>query len=119
MTPRLDIPISSTPPIACDLAALSPEQRVRERALLLEFKGMVRGAQETDQGYNLAVPADPLVLSRLAEFLALERLCCPFLSFHLSIPAVRGPITLQIEGPPGAKAFLQSEFLGHKTQAVG
>jgi hypothetical protein len=97
--------------IACDLSALSTEQRVREQVLLAEFKGLFREAQETDQGYSVAVPADPHLLSRLGEFLALERLCCPFLTFHLSVPADRGVIALQIHGPPGAKAFLRSEFL--------
>ena len=111
MTARLVIPVSSAPAIACDLGALSPEQRAREQALLLEFRGMFREAQETEQGFSMAVPADPYLLSRLAEFLGLERLCCPFLTFHLSVPADRGAISLQIQGPPGAKAFLRSEFL--------
>ena len=111
MTPRLEIPVSSPPPIVCDLRALSLEQRTREHELLLEFRGMFREALETDQGFSIAVPADPRLLSRLGEFLALERLCCPFLTFNLSIPADRGAIRLQIQGPPGAKAFLRSEFL--------
>lgn len=106
-------------PIACDLGALSFEQRVREQALLQEFKPLFREAQETDRGYSVAVPADPPVLSRLGEFLALERLCCPFLTFQLSVPADHGLMILQIDGPPGAKAFLRNEFLGHKTQGAG
>ena len=98
------------PPIACDLGALSSAQRTRERALLAEFRGIFRDAQETDQGYRVVIPDDPLVLSRLGELVALERLCCPFLAFDLSIPAERGLVTLHIYGRLGAKSFLRSEI---------
>ena len=97
-------------PIACDLGALSAGQRAREQALLAEFKGMFREARETGRGYTVVVPDDPLVLSRLGEFLVLERLCCPFLTFDLCFPADRGLITLHIHGQPGTKAFLRSAF---------
>ena len=96
--------------IACDLGALSSGQRAREQELLKEFRGIFRDARETAHGYSVTVPEDPLVLSRLGEFLALERLCCQFLTFDLCIPAGRGVITLQIHGQPGTKAFLRSEF---------
>ncbi len=59
-------------PIACDLGALPSRQRAREQALLAEFRSMFRDARETEQGYSVEVPADPLVLSRLGEFLALD-----------------------------------------------
>jgi hypothetical protein len=70
----------TVPPIACDLGALSSAQRAREQALLAEFRRVFRDAQETDQGYRVVIPDDPLMLSRLGELVALERLCCPFRS---------------------------------------
>jgi hypothetical protein len=76
----------TVPLIACDFEALSCAQRTREQALLAEFRRIFRDAQETDQGYRVVIPDDPLVLSRLGELVALERLCCPFLAFDLSIP---------------------------------
>ena len=97
-------------PIACDLGALSSGQRARERTLLAEFKDLLRDPQETELGFRVVIPDDPFVLSRLGEFLALERLCCPFLTFDLSIPAERGTMTLHIYGRPGTKSFLRSEF---------
>ena len=100
----------TVPPIACDFGALSSAQRTREQALLAEFRRKFRDAQETDQGYRVVIPDDPLVLSRLGELVALERLCCPFLAFDLSIPAERGRVTLHIYGRPGTKSFLRSEF---------
>jgi hypothetical protein len=98
-------------PIACDLGALSPTQRLREQALLEEFKAASSGVQETERGFRFVLPEDPQRLGRLGELLGLERLCCPFLTFDLSIPAGRGLITLHVHGEPGAKAFLRATFL--------
>lgn len=97
-------------PIACDLGALSPEQRAREQALLAEFRALFQEPRESDAGFIVVIPEDPSRLQRLIEFLTLERLCCPFLAFDLSIPAGRGPMTLHIHGETGAKSFLRSVF---------
>lgn len=101
---------SSALPIACDLGALSSEQRAREKALLSEFRVVFQDPRETDGGFMVVIPDDPELLSRLAEFLSLERVCCPFLTFDLSIPAERRPVTLHIHGQPGVKSFLRSAF---------
>lgn len=98
------------PPIACAPGALSSSQWTCEQALLAEFKRIFRDAQETDLGYRVVIPDDPIVLSRLGELVALERLCCPFLAFDLSIPAERGLVTLHMYGRPDTKSFLRSEF---------
>ena len=103
-------PIPASLPIACDLGALSPEQRSREQALLAEFRAEFRNPQETAEGFSVLVSAEPMALARLGEFLALERLCCPFLTFDLSISTGRGPVTLHVHGGPGTKPFLRSVF---------
>jgi hypothetical protein len=103
-------PGSAPLPIACDLAALSAEQRSREQALLAEFRPLFRDPQETAQGFSVVVSAEPKLLARLGEFLALERLCCPFLTFDLSISSGQRPVTLHVHGGPGTKPFLRSVF---------
>ena len=102
--------IPSSLPIACDLGALSPAQRSREQILLAEFRATFRHPQEMAEGFSVLVSAEPIVLARLGEFLALERLCCPFLRFDLSISTGRGPVTLHVYGGPGTKQFLRSAF---------
>ncbi len=97
-------------PIVCDLGALSVEGRARETALLAEFKTVAGAAVETETGYRFTVPGDAGTLARLAEFLALERQCCPFLAFELAVPAGRGPLTVHIHGAPGVKAFVRATF---------
>jgi hypothetical protein len=98
-------------PIACDLGALSPAQRAREQTLLHEFRAVFRDAEETERGFRFVLPEDPALLSRLGEFLGLERLCCPFLTFDVSIPAGREPVALHVHGEQGAKSFLRTVFV--------
>jgi len=71
---------------------------------------MFRDPQETAQGFSVVVSAEPMLLARLGEFLALERLCCQFLRFDLSVAAEQGRVTLHVYGGPGAEAFLRSTF---------
>jgi hypothetical protein len=97
-------------PVACDLGALSPEERAREAELLTEMKAVLGEPEETEKGFLFAVPQDPALVGRLGELLALERLCCPFLGFDLAVPAGRGRVTLHIHGDPAARSFIRSVF---------
>lgn len=101
---------SDHPPITCDLGALSSDERAREQVLLEEFKALCGLPEETDTGFRLELSAGSESLSQLGEFLALERLCCPFLNFDLTVPAGRGPVTLHVHGGPGVKPFIRSVF---------
>jgi hypothetical protein len=104
--------ISPLLPIACDLGALSAEQRARERTLLEELRTAFTRPVETESGFRVVLPPDPDLLGRLGEFLALERICCPFLNFDLAVPEGRGPVTLHVHGGSGVKPFLRSVFFG-------
>ncbi len=97
-------------PFACDLSRLSAGQRAREKVLLQEFKILCEHHEETGLGWRFYVNADPEVLSTMGEFLALERLCCPFLEFHLEVSAA--PLAaVHIFGREGAKAVIAAEFM--------
>jgi hypothetical protein len=97
------------PPIACDLTKLGPEERRRERELLEWFRGATTAAAETADGWRFELPADAATLARLGELLALERHCCPFLTFRLEIVA-GSPAALEISGPVGARELVAAEF---------
>lgn len=102
---------SSTPlPIACDLAALAPEERAREQTLLAQLRPLLRDGRETENGYLFVLPEDPDFLSRLGELLAYERLCCPFLTFDLTVPCGQAPVTLHVHGDGDVKGFVRSAF---------
>jgi hypothetical protein len=97
-------------PIACDLSRLSAEQREREQELLGQFRKLLMPDSETEDGFWFTLSAAPAALADLGEFLGLERLCCPFLTFQLEITPAE-TCRLLISGPPGAKAFMASEFM--------
>jgi hypothetical protein len=46
----------------------------------------------------------------MANFITLERICCPFLNFRISVSADSDEIELALIGNEDVKAFLRSEF---------
>ena len=84
-------------PIACDLTALSAEQRSAHLALVAQlFGSLVREIRELPDGYAYRFDGEHYQLA--AEFIANERLCCPFLTFGLDVSPQRGPVWLRMTG---------------------
>ncbi len=46
----------------------------------------------------------------VAEFIALERLCCPFLDFGLEVERNGGPLWFRMTGGKDAKRVLQANL---------
>lgn len=99
---------STSLPIACNLN--DAEFRERRAGLLRTFKQAVLETRELDDGYAYRFPSDTNWISELAQLIAFERECCPFLRFNLRVEPANGPLWLELSGPAGAKDFLQSLF---------
>jgi hypothetical protein len=70
-------------PIACDMSAIGPGLRAGHVATggrVFRAAGEIR---ELPDGYAFRLPNESDVLLDAAEFVSLERLCCPFLGFAL------------------------------------
>jgi hypothetical protein len=52
----------------------------------------------------------PDAFDDVARFVANERRCCPFLTFDIQVAPANGPLTLQLTGPEGTRAFLVAEM---------
>ncbi len=65
--------------------------------------------QELPDGFAIRFPGDELMCGKLAKFIVFERVCCPFLSFNLDFEPNHGPIWMRVQGPTGAKEFIESE----------
>lgn len=101
--PKLEIPL------ACNLNALDAGCRSEHIANAGDLlSGVALERQESVDGLSFRFAAEHF--SRVAEFIANERLCCPFFHFSLEVSPAQGPIWLHITGPGGAKAFLKSEL---------
>jgi hypothetical protein len=93
---------------ACDMRALTSEERTEHALLARELVAAVEQRRELANGYAFRLAADRwLSTARWAE---LERRCCPFFAFELTSAADRGAVWLRITGKPGVKAFLKTEL---------
>jgi hypothetical protein len=95
--------------LVCNLPAMSAEQRIRhEQAMRQFFAGAIQETRELPDG--LAFRSDSANFMLAAEFISLERLCCTFFNFTLTIDAASSSFWLSIRGPDGVKALLQGGF---------
>lgn len=66
--------------------------------------------RELEQGLAFRWSGDAATERRVFEFVAMERDCCPFLSFELRLAAERGSIWLTVKGPDRVKEFARAEM---------
>ena len=68
----------------CDMLALSPTERQAHQALIGRlFGSLLLETRELAAGYAYRFEGEQYQL--VAEFIAHERLCCPFLTFNLTV----------------------------------
>ena len=99
-------------PIACDMSAIEPGERARHVANAGELFRAVGEIRELPGGYAFRLPNYSDTLRKTAEFVSLERLCCPFLSFVLEVESEGGPVWLRLTGREGVKEFIREEVGG-------
>jgi hypothetical protein len=103
------------PVLACDLDALTREERDRRSALAARVTSRFEEVLETEDGYAARLHTE-LVHDAL-EWILLERRCCPFLRLELGFEAAVGPLWLRFGGGPGVKEFLAAAGLGASSAA--
>jgi hypothetical protein len=105
----MNMPVANNLPIACDLTAIDAEARsthIETAQRLLHEEA--QEVQELADGFVFRFAAAQY--AQVAQFIANERLCCPFFTFVLEVAPAHGPIWLRITGHEGVKDFLQSEL---------
>jgi hypothetical protein len=93
--------------VVCNPSAFTPLERHRYDVLRAQVQAATGQIDELDCGFALRFATEPVVLSALAEWVLLERRCCPFLDFTLEIRAEQAFALLTITGPEGTKAVLR------------
>jgi hypothetical protein len=99
------------PPLACDIEAILPAYRPRYRSLREHLFRLVEHVAEIPDGYALRIRDDGDTLLMLAEWIAFERLCCPFLRFVVTVDG-EDRLDLTMSGDVGVKEFLRLELAG-------
>lgn len=100
-------------PFACDMTAIETDQRAAHLATINKLFRAVESVREMPNGYTFRLPNESDILRTVAEFIALERLCCPFFGFSLEIEREGAAAWLTLTGREGVKPFIVAEIGDH------
>jgi len=105
-------------PFACDMTAIAPEQRSAHLATIQRLFRSVQSKRELPNGYAFELSNESDVLMTAAQFISLERLCCPFFGFGLEIEREGGSLWLSLTGRNGVKPFIVAEIGDHLPTSI-
>jgi hypothetical protein len=94
------------PVLACNAKAISVEDRPRYRELAAKLRSSLSDRRELRDGYSFRLSEKGITLVEVAEWIRMERLCCPFLRFQLEVKGAGTDMSLALRGPSGVKAIL-------------
>jgi hypothetical protein len=100
---------ATPPPIACRPHALDKVQRKRQQELLDLMHRSAQAKEDLAEGVALRLPADLALFQQAAEWIGLERRCCPFVRFTLEWKD-DDTVWLRLEGGPGVKEAIAAEM---------
>ena len=103
-------------PFACDMNAIEADDRLKHLATIETLFGLVQEVTELQNGYRFRLPGESHVWMLASDFVALERLCCPFVDFNLEVEREHGSMYLSLTGREGVKPFIIAEVGRHLTQ---
>lgn len=93
----------------CELNIFTGDEAQRYVTVRASMKRAARETRELPDGYAVRLPEDPVVFRNVAEWITLERRCCPFLSLGLTW-SEGDAVWLSVTGGPGVKAFLARQL---------
>ena len=97
---------AATPPIACNMKALTSEQRKQLGQLGERVISAITSTRELNDGYAFRVDPAKASLMDVAQWLDVWRRCCPFYEFQIDYRAADGNVWLSVKGRPGVKEYL-------------
>src|SRR5271157_2965163 len=77
-------------PLACNLKAFTHEERVEWRRLIDEVRSAAVPSQELTNGYAFKINASQVSITKVAQWIDLERKCCPFIDFQVDLYGANG-----------------------------
>ena len=91
--------------LVCRLDIFDGPEKLRYEVLREAMKAAVEEIREVAEGYAARLRPDPTLFRQVAEWITLERRCCPFLGLGLNW-SESDAVWLSFTGGPGVKAFL-------------
>jgi len=96
-------------PFACNMNALSREERPRHNELDGVLRTALRAVHELEHGYEFEFPLMPANYRALAELTPLEHACCPFFDIAIML-GQDDRLIWRLTGSEGVKQFIRQEF---------
>ena len=97
---------------ACNLKAFTTQERAQYRKLSDRLMPAVLSEREKNDGYALELNTRSISVVEVAQWVELERKCCPFFSFQLDLRGEDGALWLSLTGREGVKQFIEVDFTG-------
>lgn len=101
-------PIHHPVAVACNYSAIAPEARASHVSTGQTLFGSVLHIEELADGYAFHLPLDTTTLHKTADFIANERLCCPFFTLTL---VVNESLWLSLTGTDEVKTFIKMNIV--------
>jgi hypothetical protein len=100
------LPAETLPPIACNLKALTSDQRKEMRKIGERVMAAIDSSRELPDGYAFHVEPRQASVTDVAQWLDLWRRCCPFYEFQIDFHAADASLWLSVKGRPGVKQYI-------------
>ena len=95
-------------PVVCSLSPAELEER--QNRVLAQMSQAILETRETATGYTFRFAPAKETITQLAQVIALESECCPFITFQLTATSGNGPLWLELIVPEDAKPLVASFF---------
>ena len=96
----------SVSPIACNLKALTSEQRKQLSEIGGHVIAAISTSRELADGYSFGIDPRKASVMDVALWLDLWRRCCPFYEFEIDFHAADASVWLSVKGRPGVKQYI-------------
>lgn len=103
--------MSTETPIACDLSAISSDEREKHEESANAVFNAIEEVRELDNGYAFRLPAETDLVEDTGAFVARERLCCPFFNFKLEVTPEHGPVWLKLTGNEQVQQYIAENVI--------
>jgi hypothetical protein len=97
-------------PFACNLKAFSPAERADWQKRLDRVMLGATSIRELSDGYSFQIDPRQASFAEVARWIELERKCCSFFVFDLSLQGEDGSVRLSLRGRDGVKQFIAEDF---------
>jgi uncharacterized phage protein gp47/JayE len=94
----------------CNIGAIPPEMRSAHARLTRAITQAIEEKKELPDGYAFRLAPGKISAEQLAQWIDLEKKCCPFFGFEIHWEKENGPLSLHLTGNDGVKALIESEL---------